>query len=119
MKLIFTLTPGRTGTAYLSELLKWNLSDAEVHHEIQTYTSFGECTPDISQLHAFNVFGNTPAVQQFWRRKFDKILASGKPVYAETSHLLMKAGLVENMAELAKDHDVHFVILKRDTMKTI
>lgn len=119
MKLIFTLTAGCTGTAYLAELMKWNIRDAEVYHEIQSYSSFGQDTPDISHLHAFNVQGNTQAVQQFWRCKLDKILAYDKPVYVETSHVLMKAGLVENMAELAQGHEVHFIVLKRDAMKTI
>jgi len=119
MKLIFTLTAGRTGTAYLAELIKWNVKDAEVHHEILTFSSFGVDTPDISHLHAFNNAGNTPLVQEFWKRKLNKILACGKPVYVETSPMLMKAGLVENMAELAHEHEVHFVVLRRNTLKTL
>jgi len=49
MKLIFTLTAGRTGTMYLAELLRANLPDTEVHHEILEYDSFGVDTPEISQ----------------------------------------------------------------------
>src|SRR5262249_32033815 len=75
--------------------------------------------PDISHLHAFNARGNTPEVQDFWRRKLARIEASDRPVYAETSHVLMKAGLVENMAELAARHEVHFVILERDIVPTL
>src|SRR5271165_1188039 len=92
MKLIFTLTAGRTGTAYLAELLRTNVPQAETHHEILTYTSFGVDTPDISHFHAFNNYGNTPEVQAFWQHKFEKILGCGKSCYAETSHMLMKAG---------------------------
>lgn len=119
MKLIFALTAGRTGTAYLAELIKWNIKDAEAQHEIDSFSSFGVDTPDISHLHAFNNEGNTPLIQEFWKRKLGKILACGKPVYVETSHMLMKAGLVENMAELAHDHEVHFVVLRRDAMKIV
>lgn len=119
MKLVFALTAGRTGSAYLAELLRRNLPEAEVHHEILSYTSFGVDTPDISHLHAYNTFGNTPHVQSFWQRKADKILSSDKDVYVETSHILMKAGLVENLASLAVSHDVHFVILTRNFLHTI
>jgi hypothetical protein len=119
MKLIFALTAGRTGSAYLAELLRQNVSDAETHHEILSYVSFGTDTPDISHLHAFNNVGNTPKIQQFWQRKFQKVLACGKSCYAETSHLLMKAGLVENAAAMLAGHEVHFVILQRDIFQTI
>jgi hypothetical protein len=118
MKLIFTLSAGRTGTAYLAELMRRNVADAEVHHEILTYSSFGVDSPDISQLHTFNNAGNTPYVQEFWRRKLDKIFACGKPCYVETSHILMKAGLVENIASMAGQHEVHFIILERDKAQT-
>src|SRR6185369_16015283 len=111
MKFIFTLTAGRTGTAFLAELIKWNVSNAEVHHEITEYSSFGTDTPDISHLHAYNASGNTPAIQQFWQNKLKKITSGNKEVYVETSHVLMKAGLVENIAEMMKDHEIHFVIL--------
>jgi hypothetical protein len=119
MKLIFSLTCGRTGTAFLASLLESNLQGARVCHEILSYGSFGLDTPDISHLQAFNVHGNTAEVKEFWRRKLQRIEAWDGPVYAETSHVLMKAGLVENLAELARAHEVHFVILERDILRTL
>lgn len=119
MKLIFTLTPGRTGSTYLAALLNQNLEHALVHHEILNYQAFGLDTPDISHLHQFNAIGNTPHVQQFWQRKFKRILEGDYATYAETSHILMKAGLVDNAIQLLKDHEVHFIILKRDLFKTL
>jgi hypothetical protein len=119
MKLIFTLTCGRTGTAYLTDLLAANVPNARVFHEILSYGSFGFDAPDVSHLHAFNARGNVPHVQEFWRRKLKRIEACDRPIYAETSHVLMKAGLVENLAELAPAHEVHFVVLQRDIVQTL
>jgi SAM-dependent methyltransferase len=119
LKLIFALTAGRTGSAYLAELLRQNVSDAEVHHERLGYTSFGIDTPDISHFHAYNTFGVTSYVNAFWQRKINTILSCGKPCYAETSHVLMKAGLVENAVAMAGGHDIHFILLKRNVLDTI
>ena len=71
-RFVFTLTPGRTGTAYLAQLLRANLPHAEVHHEILGYDAFGVDSPDLSHLMQFNSRGNTPHVQAFWRRKRSK-----------------------------------------------
>jgi len=119
MKLVFTLTAGRTGTKYLAELLKANLPDVEAHHEILGYDSFGVDTPEISHSTLFNSRGNVPQVQEFWRQKIERILGCGKSWYVETSHVLMKAGLVENVTRLAKEAEVHFIILKRDYFQTL
>jgi hypothetical protein len=96
-----------------------NLPNARVFHEILSYGSFGFDAPDVSHLHAFNARGNTPHVQEFWRRKLERIEACDRPTYAETSHVLMKAGLVENLAELAGAHEVHFIVLQRDIVETL
>jgi hypothetical protein len=116
LKLIFALTAGRTGSAFLAELLKSNVPSADVHHEI---LSFGVGTPDISHLHAYNTFGNTPYVQTFWQHKMEKILAGGKACYVETAHVLMKVGLVENVISLAAGHDIHFIRLTRNVLHTL
>lgn len=118
-KFIFCLSAGRTGTTYLATLLEANADDAVVHHEILNYDAFGVDTPELSHLLQFNSKGNTEWVKQFWRTKMSRVLAAGEPVYAETSHVLMKAGLVENSIHLQAHGELHFVILKRDWFKVI
>ena len=118
-KFVFTLSAGRTGTGFLAELLRVNLPAAEVHHEILGYRAFGRDTPDVSQSMRFNAFGNVPAVQAFWSDKLARIAASPAPVYAETCHLLMKAGLCENLAPLLAHGEVHLLALQRDPLATL
>jgi len=113
LKLVFTLTAGRTGTMFLARLLQANLPEGIVHHEILSYDAFGKHTPEVSTLHSFNNSGNTETVQAFWAQKFRRILAANTPLYAETSHVLMKAGLVENATAMLPGHELHFVVLKR------
>ncbi len=119
MKLIFTLSAGRTGTAFLAELLARNLPEAEVHHERIGYDTFGVDTPDLSHLALFNSRGNIQKVQRFWKKKFGRILNSHVDVYAETSHVLMKAGLVENAVNLCRGHELHFIRLRRALVPTL
>lgn len=118
-RFIFTLTSGRTGTAYLAELLRASLIDAEVHHEILGYDAFGNDLPDISHLNQFNARGNTQHVQAFWRRKLGRIAANLVKYYVETSHVLMKAGLVENLEPLREVGVVDLIVLKRDMFDTV
>jgi hypothetical protein len=119
MKLIFALTAGRTGTAYLAELLRLNAPEAEVHHEVLSYESFGVETPDTSHMHTFNTKGNIWKIRVFWRRKLAKVLSCRKSCYVETAHMLMKAGLVENMVAKARKHELHFIRLTRDSLATV
>ena len=72
-KFVFTLSSGRTGTAFLAHLLQANLPGAEVHHEILDYAAFGVDTPDVSHLRQFNAIGNSQLVQSFWKQKFQRI----------------------------------------------
>lgn len=116
-KFIFTLTSGRTGTKYLTHLFKRNFPDAITYHEILKYNAFGVDTPDLSHLLTFNHKGNTKLIQQFWRHKFHKIATTKTDLYIETSHLLMKAGLVENLHHLTAVGDVHLIALKRDLLQ--
>ncbi|MBF0438469.1 MAG: tetratricopeptide repeat protein [Magnetococcales bacterium] len=118
--LIFTMTPGRSGTAFLSDLLTANLPPfAEVHHEIIGFDAFGVETPDLSHLTQFNSLGNVPHVREFWKQKFKRILAKPAPIYAETSHILMKAGLVENLDLLAGEADVSLILLRRPMLEVV
>jgi len=119
MKLIYTLSAGRTGTAFLAELFARNFQDAEVHHERLNYDAFGVDIPDLSHLSLFNSRGNIQKVQHFWKKKLARILESNVHVYAETSHVLMKAGLVENAVRLCRGHELHFVRLRRAPVPTL
>ena len=116
---IFTLTTGRSGTRYLATLLRQNLPDAECHHEIHGWDRFGVDTPDVSHMTLFNSQGNVERVQAFWRSKLERIAKTPRRFYAETSHLLMKAGLVENLAPLTAAGTVHLIALERDPYATI
>src|SRR6266849_1968222 len=95
---VFTMTTGRSGTAYLAGLLAANLPDVESHHELLGWDQFGVNTPDLSHMTLFNSQGNIETVRSFWRQKLARIAAAPSRFYVETSHLLMKAGLVENLA---------------------
>jgi hypothetical protein len=116
---VFTMTTGRSGTAYLAELLAANLPDAQCHHEIIAWESFGVDTPDLSHLTLFNSHGNVEKVQGFWHQKLARIATVPVSHYVETSHLLMKAGLNENLTPLMKAGRVHLINLQRDPAATI
>jgi hypothetical protein len=116
---VFTMTAGRTGTAYLAELLRQNVAGAEAHHEILGWDKFGVDTPDVSHMTLYNSAGNHPKVQAFWADKLGRIAKSPAPVYVETSHLLLKAGLVENLGPLLAAGTVHLVALERDLYPTV
>ncbi len=115
---IFTIAPGRTGTVFLTELLGTNFPDAEVHHERMGPNQFGVHSPDISHMMRFNIEGNVHAIHQFWRRKAALVASGGDPVYAEISHLLAKAGLMENIGLFCRQARVDIVLLRRDAVKT-
>jgi hypothetical protein len=119
MDLVFTMTAGRTGTRFLARLIGDNAPEAEVHHERIGFGDFGVHAPDVSLLHGFNCQGLTAQVRGFWDAKFAAILAGEKPMYVETSHVLMKAGLVEQVAALAPQHTVHLVILQRNPLDVL
>ncbi len=116
---IFTIAPGRSGTAYTAELLQRNVPDAEVYHERMGPGQFGLHSPDISHMMRFNTEGNVADVHQFWRRKAALIGSGAAPVYAEISHLLAKAGLMENIGLLCRTTRVDVVVLRRDITKTV
>lgn len=116
---VFPITTGRSGTVFLTELLRMNRPDAEVHHERLGFTRLGVDTPDASHFTFFNSVGNVPHVQAFWQRKLGRILENGKPAYAEISHFLVKAGLIENIAPLLDAGRVDLVVLTRDPAKIL
>ncbi len=117
-KLIFTITTGRSGTAYLADLLKSNSRTGLFHHEIIGWDHFGVDTPDLSHMIEFNVKGNTTKIQDFWKRKFDTVTSGSDEVYCETSHVLAKCGLIENLDGLDSSCEVHIVDLQRNMLRT-
>lgn len=118
-KFVFSATTGRSGTGYLAELLRRNLPDATVHHERTGYLSFGIDTPDTSHFTQFNSAGNVRPVREFWQRKHARLRAETGVWYVETSHLLLKAGLLENIGPLTEAGEVSIVVLTRDVADTV
>ena len=116
---IFTITPGHTGTMYMADLLNRNIPDSEIYHELLGYDRFGVDTPDVSHLTLFNSRGNVPKVQQFWRNKFHRVLSRPCRVYGEMSHILVKAGLFENIDALTQEGPIHVLLVRRDMMKNL
>ena len=119
-RFVFTITTGRSGTTYLAELLARNVPDSRVWHERTSFQSFGVDTPDLSHFTLFNSVGNVRKVQGFWRRKFIRDRKTDRKVHGEASHLLAKAGLLENIDLLTNNGaTVDVVILKRDVADTV
>ena len=113
-KTFFTLTAGRTGTAWLGDFLATNTGE-EVVHEPLGIEDFGTKMPDIRLLRHFNTYGNDTYVQAFWTQKLDGI--KRLPFYAETNHTLAKCGLIENLAESALAEDATVIVLRRDLVR--
>ncbi len=110
-KTVFTISAGRTGTAWLAAFLDRN-GFAPCIHEPLAIEDFGVNMPDIRLMRGFNTHGNHDEVQQFWRRKIEAV--STRVRYGETNHTLAKCGLVENLAESELAGDATLIILRRD-----
>ncbi len=106
----FTITAGRTGTAWLASFFSENLKIDAVHEHLGI-NDLGEKMPDIRTLRNFNNFGNNDYVQNFWNKKFEGI---PEDIYVETNHTLSKCGLVENIILKKRAEKVTLIILKRD-----
>lgn len=117
-KYIYCITTGRSGSVFLTELLEKNIPDSVVYHERTGWQLFGEVTPDLSHTMLYNSVGNVGRVQAFWKKKFRLDGRFAESTYIETSHLLSKAGLCENLhALLESAQQVHLIVLKRDVFK--
>jgi hypothetical protein len=116
---IFTITTGRSGTNFLADLLALNLGHAQVHHEQLAYRDWGVNSPDMSHLTTFNQIGNSSHVHAFWQQKFARLKALDVRYFAEMSHMLAKAGLVENLGQIEGAGTVHLIYLKRDIANTV
>jgi len=114
-KFVFTITTGRSGTYFCSDLFRRNVRHADVFHERIDFDSFGRHTPEISHLMLFNTLGNVDRIREFWKQKFARDQLLPQPCYVETSHMLAKAGLLENVDILeSAGHIVHVLILRRN-----
>lgn len=108
---IFTVTAGRTGTAWLAEFLRGSLA-IETIHEPLGIDDFGTRMPDIKIMRSFNERGNDAFVRSFWSAKLAEI--ARKPHYAETNHTLAKCGLVENLVGSSISKDSALIVLRRN-----
>ena len=113
MKNYFTITAGRTGSAWLTSFLSANLNIQAVHEPLDI-NDFGVIMPDIKIMRNFNNFGNNELVQSFWIKKFSHIK---NDVYAETNHTLCKCGLVENVILNGLEDVTTLIVLKRNIIK--
>ena len=109
----FTITAGRTGTAWLASFFSKNLGIADIHEPLGI-DEFGEKMPDIRTMRNFNNYGNNNFVKSFWERKFSSIQ---NEIYAETNHTLGKCGLVENIALHGRCDHTTLIILRRNIVK--
>jgi len=107
---VFTMTAGRTGTAWLAQLFATNF-DCVAKHEYLNFGEFGILSQDVGLMGAFNHWGNGERVQSFWRRKFSLIPECS--MYVETNHALAKCGLIENLSMLPDDATVSIITLRR------
>lgn len=109
----FTITAGRTGTAWMAEFLAQNLGIPAIHEPL-AIEDFGVRMPDIRIMRTFNDRGYTSEVRRFHTEKLDRIAQF--PAYAETNHTLAKCGLLETL----RTHDLAaktcLIILKRDPL---
>lgn len=108
---IFTITAGRTGTAWLANFFQDNLKIPTIHEPLEI-DDFGNQMPDIRVMRSFNNRGMDEVCRSFWQRKFEKI--SGYNNYCETNHTLAKCGLVEALSTMNLDKKISFICLKRN-----
>ncbi len=113
-KYVFTITAGRTGTAWLTQLFDLNFNCTAVHEYLQ-FGDIGLRSPDIGVMQAFNHWGNNERVRNFWKKKI--ALLPKADMYVETNHALAKGGLIENIQHLPKDAEVFFITMRRDWYK--
>ena len=88
-KLIFTVTPGRSGTSYLAQLLA-AIPGVSAHHE-----------PDPNFVQVMRRIQMDPAMAYhfLYEHKLPAIARNPSPIYIETSHLTCK-GFIEPMLRM-------------------
>jgi hypothetical protein len=99
-RLIFSVSTGRSGTAYLSKILGY-IPNVSSHHEPKP--SFSKVLRAVQQ--------NKKIAYDFWiAHKLPVIAKEAAPIYIETSHLLCK-GFLEPLLDLEIVPDL--IVLKR------
>jgi hypothetical protein len=113
-KYYFTITAGRTGTAWLADFLGHNLDTPAIHEPLEI-DDFGVEMPNIKIMRSFNDRGNNAVVRKFWAEKLARI--AKRPSYIETNHTLAKCGLVENLAGSPLADESALIVLRRDKVR--
>jgi len=103
-RLVFTVTTGRSGTAYLARVLGL-FRDVDARHEPRP--TFGRALRTIC--------AEPSTAGEFWRdEKLPRIARSRAPIYAETSHVACE-GFFEALAELGLAPTlIHLVRARRE-----
>lgn len=109
----FTITAGRTGSAWLTSFLSSNLQINAVHEPLGI-DDFGVNMPEIRTMRSFNNYGNNDFVKAFWERKFANLPDN---IYAETNHVMCKCGLVENIFRKKMEDETTLIVLRRNIVK--
>ncbi|MCK5831698.1 MAG: tetratricopeptide repeat protein [Methylococcales bacterium] len=117
-KYIFTISTGNTDSTFLANLFKANINNAEIHHEHHEVDMLKIHTPGRSNNALFNTEGNTLEIRQFWQTKFSTMLYGSQQTYIETTGLLSKAGLIENLDLLGQNVEIDIIILNQDAIET-
>lgn len=112
MKTIFTLATGRSGTRFLSGILKRNIRGVVVRHE----PYFDRWNPNLfgRPIHD-NLVGDLESVRAEVRKKHEWVSSTDAEVYAETSHAFLKSWADVGMEFFP---DMKLVHLVRDALKT-
>ncbi|AFO87456.1 hypothetical protein D1821_07545 [Phaeobacter inhibens] len=111
---IFTLSAGRTGTAWLARFLGENLNIPSVHEPFGL-DDYGTRLPSIGHMRRFNTYGMNGPICDFWEGKLGELQAP----YAESNHTLGKCGLIESLVEHGLAPRSTIVVLRRDLAKQI
>ncbi|ATG35539.1 hypothetical protein PhaeoP23_01390 [Phaeobacter piscinae] len=111
---IFTLSAGRTGTAWLARFLGDNLNIPSVHEPLGL-DAYGTRLPSISHMRHFNTYGMNGPLCDFWEGKLSELQAP----YAESNHTLGKCGLIEALIDHGLAPRTTIIILRRNLAKQI
>ena len=110
-KYFFTITAGRSGTAWLANFMSANLQIESIHEPLEI-NDFGLKMPDIKIMRTFNNIGNNFLIKNFWYNKLK--LIENENIYVETNHTLSKCGLVENLVNSSLSKNSVLILLKRN-----
>lgn len=111
---IFTLSAGRTGTAWLARFLGDNLNLPSVHEPFGL-DEYGTRLPSIAHMRHFNTYGMDGPVCKFWEDRLSELQAP----YAESNHTLGKCGLIEALVDHGLAPRTTIIILRRNLAKQI